>query len=638
MLTHEWVNGRRYLIDFARGRPANGRAGTNEHADRLARQARRRVTGLPGNSLTEPYDGVIIRALLFRFDIGYRIAVNILSRLRLRAKLALMLVLSALAMSVIAGVGVTSLHQRMLDDRVDKFRAQVSSTVALAAALEARVGAGEITRQQALGLFHADIRAIRFDHGTGYLSVVDLRTGNLLMHGVNPTLEGKPTPADVASGRPISQLVADVLRSSDEGTVSYMFPKPGQTEPLWKITAAARFAPWDIAIYSGAYIDDLDAVFRATLLRTGAIGGGGFLIIILTASLVGRDITGSLGGLKMAMEQLAHGDLTTTIPGTRRGDEVGGMAGAVLVFKEHMVRADRLAADQGRMKADAETAQKSALNSLADRFEADVGELVGVLSASSTEMEATAKSMSATANATSQQVEVVSAAAEHAGSGMQTVASAAEELSASIHEISRQVAQSAKVTDKAVSDAQRTDTIVRALAEGAQKIGEVVGLITDIAAQTNLLALNATIEAARAGDAGKGFSVVASEVKNLAQQTASATDNIGTQIGQMQAATKEAVEAIRGITGTIEEISSISAAVAAAVEEQGAATAEIARNVQRTSQAAQDVTLNISGVNRAAGDTGAAAMHVLRAAGALSEQSGRLSAGVRTFVDRVRAA
>jgi methyl-accepting chemotaxis protein len=278
------------------------------------------------------------------------------------------------------------------------------------------------------------------------------------------------------------------------------------------------------------------------------------------------------------------------------------------------------------------------LNSLADRFEADVGELVGVLSASSTEMEATAKSMSATANATSQQVEVVSAAAEHAGSGMQTVASAAEELSASIHEISRQVAQSAKVTDKAVSDAQRTDTIVRALAEGAQKIGEVVGLITDIAAQTNLLALNATIEAARAGDAGKGFSVVASEVKNLAQQTASATDNIGTQIGQMQAATKEAVEAIRGITGTIEEISSISAAVAAAVEEQGAATAEIARNVQRTSQAAQDVTLNISGVNRAAGDTGAAAMHVLRAAGALSEQSGRLSAGVRTFVDRVRAA
>ena len=179
---------------------------------------------------------------------------------------------------------------------------------------------------------------------------------------------------------------------------------------------------------------------------------------------------------------------------------------------------------------------------------------------------------------------------------------------------------------------------MRALAEGAQRIGDVVGLITSIAGQTNLLALNATIEAARAGDAGKGFAVVASEVKSLAQQTGKATEDISQQIGQMQAATQEAVNAIHGITGTIEEVSAIATTIASAVEQQGAATSEIARNVQQTAQAALQVTTTIGSVNRAAEDTGSAASHVLEAAGALSQQSGRLTAEVGSFVANVRAA
>ena len=178
---------------------------------------------------------------------------------------------------------------------------------------------------------------------------------------------------------------------------------------------------------------------------------------------------------------------------------------------------------------------------------------------------------------------------------------------------------------------------MRALADGAEKIGEVVGLITTIASQTNLLALNATIEAARAGDAGKGFAVVASEVKSLANQTARATEEIGTQIGQIQAATKEAVAAIRGITTTIDEVSAIATTIASAVEEQGAATAEIARNVQQTAQAARDVTVNISGISETANETGAAAGHLLGAASDLSKQAERLSAEVDSFVAGIRA-
>jgi methyl-accepting chemotaxis protein len=221
---------------------------------------------------------------------------------------------------------------------------------------------------------------------------------------------------------------------------------------------------------------------------------------------------------------------------------------------------------------------------------------------------------------------------------VQTVAAAAEELTASIHEISRQVAQSAKITGKAVDDARRTDTIVRALADGAQKIGDVVQLITGIAAHTNLLALNATIEAARAGDAGKGFAVVASEVKSLAGQTAKATEEIGAQIRQIQDATGEAVQAINAIGTTIEEVNVIASNIAAAVEEQGAATAEIARNVQQTAASTQKVTVTIASVSQAANDTGAAAGQVLSAAGGLSQQASQLTNEVNDFVAGVRAA
>jgi methyl-accepting chemotaxis protein len=218
------------------------------------------------------------------------------------------------------------------------------------------------------------------------------------------------------------------------------------------------------------------------------------------------------------------------------------------------------------------------------------------------------------------------------------VAAAAEELSSSITEISRQVAQSARVAGRALEDARRTDAVVQALADNAQKIGEVVGLISNIAGQTNLLALNATIEAARAGDAGKGFAVVASEVKSLATQTAKATEDISRQISQIQTATKEAVISIQGIGTTIGEISEIAAAIAAAVEQQGAATKEIARNVQQAASGTQEVSANIVGVSQGANETGAAANQVLGAAGELSRQAEQLRTEVGHYISGVNAA
>ena len=368
----------------------------------------------------------------------------------------------------------------------------------------------------------------------------------------------------------------------------------------------------------------------SAIVFCGLLCGGAGLAIILGIARPVHLTTATV-------DRLAAGDLDVAITGAERKDEIGSLARALDVFKRNAVDAKRVTAEQEAERAAKET-RAVHLTGLVRGFEAKIGAMVGVLAAGATELEATARSMTGTADRTNQQAAIVAGASEEATASVQTTAAAAEELTASIQEITRQVAQSATVTSKAVADARRTDDIVRALADGADKIGQVVGLITTIAGQTNLLALNATIEAARAGDAGKGFAVVASEVKNLANQTAKATEEIGAQIGQIQGATREAVAAIRDIVTTITEVSTIATTIASAVEEQGAATAEIARNVQQTAQAAKDVTSNISGVTQAANETGAAATQVLGAAGDLSRQAEELTGQVNSFLADVRAA
>jgi methyl-accepting chemotaxis protein len=359
---------------------------------------------------------------------------------------------------------------------------------------------------------------------------------------------------------------------------------------------------------------------------------------IALAVLLGRSISTPIKTMTAAMETLAGGDRTADIPAMGRGDEVGAMARTLKVFKDNMLRADRLTAEQDEIRERAASEQRDTMNRMANEFEDSVRGVVESVSTASRELQSSAQAMSATAEQANQQSNTVAAASDRATSNVQTVAAAAEELSASIAEIGRQVIQANSIAGKAVTEAAQTNVSVQGLAEAAQAIGDVVKLISDIAGQTNLLALNATIEAARAGEAGRGFAVVASEVKNLANQTARATDEIASKIGEIQAATGHSVAAIRGIGSVIDEISHISSTIASAIEQQTAATQEIARNVQEASQGTTEVSSNIAGVSQAAGDTGRAAEQVLLAASGLGEQSEILREQVNRFISLIRAA
>jgi methyl-accepting chemotaxis protein len=388
----------------------------------------------------------------------------------------------------------------------------------------------------------------------------------------------------------------------------------------------------------GTSLADRDATIAATFWSCALAS---LPVVLLAAGLVvlfTRRITRPLRRLTAQMSEIAGGKLDTVVEMADRHDELGAMAQAVEVFRDGMTERNRLVAEQEDAARRAEVVRRAALHQLADGFDAEVTGLVDLISAAASQMETSAGAMSGSAEQTNQQVDAASAAAATAGTGVESVAAAAQQLTASISEISQQVARSAEIAGKAVADTQRTDMIVRALAEGADKIGHVVGLISSIAGQTNLLALNATIEAARAGDAGKGFAVVASEVKSLANQTSRATEEIGSQINQIQVATREAVEAIRSISVTMEGISGIATSIASAVEEQGSATAEIARNVQQAAQATGEATVFMSGVSSAAGATGQAAGRVLQEAVALSGQTGELTTKVDRFLAGVRAA
>ncbi|HTE38448.1 MAG TPA: methyl-accepting chemotaxis protein, partial [Reyranella sp.] len=370
------------------------------------------------------------------------------------------------------------------------------------------------------------------------------------------------------------------------------------------------------------------------LLATLAILAGA----VLLAFLLGRGLSRPLAAITAVMNRLSSGDIEVTIPGGERKDELGTMAVAVDVFRRSMIEARGMREVQEASKQQVEREKKALQREMADRFEADVKGVVTAVANATKDMQRVAGEITASVNGTSERAAAAAAASEEASASVSTVAAATEELASSVAEIGRQVTHSSGVADGAVVKAGQTTEMVESLAAAGEKIGDVLRLIGAIASQTNLLALNATIEAARAGDAGRGFAVVASEVKELASQTAKATEEIAGQVTAIQSATGDCVIAIGGISDTIREISGIATTIAAAVEEQDSATREIARSVQQAATGTSEVSLNVTGASQAADQSRILANNVMVASGELNQHATALFQSVDSFLAGLREA
>jgi methyl-accepting chemotaxis protein len=378
------------------------------------------------------------------------------------------------------------------------------------------------------------------------------------------------------------------------------------------------------------------ALQKLLILCSGIIGA--ILAAALLCWVFAKSIITPLSRLTNALDAIAGGSFDREVDGKDRGDQIGGMARSIEILRVNSQEAETMKAEQEENDLRAAEEKKQSLNEMADKMESSIGNMVSTLSSAATELAQTARQMSSLAESTSTESSSANTASESATQSVETVATASSELSEAIREVTEQVSTAARLTVDSQEASQSTEEQMNSLSEAAQRIGSVIQLIQEIAEQTNLLALNATIEAARAGESGKGFAVVASEVKNLANQSAKATEEISSHIRRVQSEATSASEAMSQINGKIREINEVTTTVSAAIEEQSSATNEISRSAEAAAEMNRGISTSVSKVKVSSQETGGAAEQVLASATELSSTSEQLRNMVGDFVSSIRAA
>lgn len=548
-------------------------------------------------------------------------------------KLKFTIVVVVLIAASFAGMGITltSKYDAMFQERLAKVKALTEAAANIAGSLQKRVEAGEFSKDEALERWRKTVSAMVYEK-TEYVFAWTLE-GDNIAH-IRPDLHGKNLwDLKDSQGTYVLREMKKAAESSPEGgRFGYLWPRTKDAIPEPKLSYAIEVPYFNAMVGTGVYTRDIEQAFWAAAEKAGVI----ILIITLAgisiALLVIRDITGSLRRVSSVMDDMAAGNLGRTIEDSDRKDEIGRMTKSLEVLRAGAAEAEKLRNEQEQMKAEVEAKRRQDLSRIAEEFRKGVEATVDRVAETSGRVRKSAEEMSDIAKSTRLQASEASKATAMSNGNVETVAAAAEELTASIQEIGRQTDNARQVSLEAVKAAEQSEGSVLELVNVSDEVGNALSLIEDIAEQTNLLALNATIEAARAGEAGKGFAVVASEVKNLAQQTQKATAEIAQNIESMKAAVGSTSSVMRHIREVIGSVSESATAISAAIEEQSAATQEIVRNVQQAATGTRQVSENISSVSEATERSGHYAEELTQAANGLSEQAGDLKSKVATFL------